>query len=67
MYPELIPAYGRDYKSAKDVKADFEAGKDFIYAEEGRVCNKADLVKAGVKGVNIRFKGLRNLTVVKIK
>lgn len=25
----LIPAYGRDYKSIKAVKQDWEAGKDF--------------------------------------
>ncbi len=28
-YFELQPAYGRDYKSAKDVKADFDNNKDF--------------------------------------
>lgn len=26
----LTPAYGRDYKFAKDVKADWESNKDFI-------------------------------------
>ena len=29
----LIPAYGRDYKSLKEVIADFEAGKDFKIAD----------------------------------
>ena len=28
-YTELLPAYGRDYKSGKAAKEDFLAGKDF--------------------------------------
>jgi hypothetical protein len=44
----LIPAYGRDYKSAKAVKADFDAGKDFMIADfsspdDGRYVNKSQL------------------------
>ena len=27
----LTPAYGRDYKSKKEIMADIAAGKDFIY------------------------------------
>jgi hypothetical protein len=29
----LTPAYGRDYQSAKAVKADWEANKDFVIAD----------------------------------
>lgn len=29
----VTPAYGRDYKSAKEVKADWKAGKDFVIAD----------------------------------
>lgn len=29
----LVPAYGRDYKTAAEVKADWEAGKDFKIAD----------------------------------
>ena len=70
MYPTLTPAYGRDYRSAKAVKADFEAGKDFIMADvdspwSNKPCNKESLIKAGIRAVNIRFKGNANLTVVK--
>jgi len=32
MYTTLIPAYGRDYSTAKAAKADWKAGKDFIIA-----------------------------------
>ena len=30
-------------------------------------CNKSSLIKAGIKAVNIRFKGMANITVIKIK
>ena len=33
MHITLTPAYGRDYKSAKEVKADWKSGKDFIIAD----------------------------------
>jgi len=32
MMTTLIPAYGRDYTTAKKAKADWKAGKDFIIA-----------------------------------
>lgn len=38
----LVPAYGRDYKSIKQVQADFDAGKDFRTAS-GQHINKDDL------------------------
>ena len=66
----LTPAYGRDYKNAKAVKADFEAGKDFIIADffspyDGKPANKQDLLDQ--KQVTIRYNKLRNLVVIKIK
>ena len=46
-----IPAYGRDYKSAKAVKADFAANKDFLICDmfspdDGRYIN-AEQLKPG--------------------
>lgn len=46
-----VPAYGRDYKSAKAVAADFVANKDFricdmFSADDGRYIN-ADQLKKG--------------------
>lgn len=43
-----IPAFGRDYKSAKAVAADFAAGKDFMIcdmfsADDGRYVNAEQL------------------------
>ena len=64
----LTPAYGRDYKSAKAAKADFDAGKDFVLNDisspwDGRPINKHDL--AG-KTVTLRYDRLRKVAVVKV-
>ncbi len=69
MYKTLIPAYGRDYRSAKDAKADFLAGKDFIIADitdryDGKPCSVRDF-DAGT-GITLRFKRLADLTVLKV-
>jgi hypothetical protein len=43
-----MPAYGRDYKSASAVKADWLAGKDFRCAVTGRYLSVRDNVPAQV-------------------
>ena len=68
----LTPAYGRDYKSKKALLEDFNANKDFVindmfHPDNGRVCNKEDLLKDGVKMVSIRYKNLRQITIVPVK
>ena len=60
----VIPAYGRDYKSAKAAKADYIAGKDFIiqaimHPYDGKPANARDLKN---ESVMIRFDGLRKIT-----
>ena len=71
MHPTLTPAYGRDYKSKKAVLADFNADKDFILADissqwDGKPCNRSGLLASGVRAVNIRYKSLRQICVVKL-
>lgn len=44
----VLPAYGLDYKSAKAVKADFDANKDFLICDmfsphDGRYINAEQL------------------------
>lgn len=58
----LLPAYGRTYKNAADVKADYDMGKDFIVSDmsspyDGLPANKQDL--AG-KSVFIRYPSASN-------
>jgi hypothetical protein len=68
----LIPAYGRDYKSAKKVREDWNAGKDFtianiFHANDGLYVNIEDLKRDGKEtSVGIRFKGLREIVVIKV-
>lgn len=63
----LTPAYGRDYKSKAQVEADFNSDKDFIEAQSGRSINKTQIIQMGLREVNIRYKNLRNVLVLKIK
>lgn len=62
----LIPAYGRDYKSAKAARTDWESGKDFRIAtigpDSGAYTSKRDWTG---KHVAIRYNKLTQLTIVK--
>ena len=64
----LSPAYGRDYKSAKEVKADLLSEKDFriesIGPNAGRYCSLRDFPVGQV--LNVRYRGLRQVLVVTV-
>jgi len=49
-YMEVGPAYGRDYKSLKEAKADWDADKDFVVLDwgphEGKYLNKSQATSA---------------------
>ena len=64
----LIPAYGRDYKSAKEVKAALFSGKDFriesIGPNAGRYCSLRDFPVGQV--LNVRYRSLRQVLVVTV-
>ena len=67
----LVPAYGRDYKSRAEVIKDFNENKDFIIADissrwDGKPCNKADLIREGEDKVTIRYSKLQKVAVVEI-
>lgn len=71
MYVVVTPAFGRDYKSAKAAKADWDAGKDFIINDftsrwDGKPINKEDAKGAGIGSVNIRFARGTKVAVVKV-
>ena len=61
----IIPAYGRDYKSAKAVKADYQAGKDFIISD---ISHPYDMKPVSIRDlkqepyVMIRYDKLRKVT-----
>ena len=66
----LVPAYGRDYKNVKDLKADFNADKDFIIADVfhpycGKYANRSDL-KSEERVVHIHYSKNTKVTVINI-
>ena len=66
----VIPAYGRDYKSAKAAREDWANGKDFVIADlfsgdDGRYINIQDC-KAGQR-IGIRYKSLTQQVFVVVK
>ncbi len=67
MTTTLIPAYGRDYKTAQAAKAAWDAGKDWqianmFHPDDGRYTSKADW--AG-ETVLLRFCRLTKITQAK--
>lgn len=65
----LTPAYGRDYKSKKEIMADIAAGKDFIYNDfssphNGRYCSPLTDCQ-GV--VMVRYAKLTKVITVRIQ
>ncbi len=68
----LTPSYGRDYKSKKEVQADWDAGKDFTinsfgHPDDGRQINKQDAEREPGVTYNIRYKRNTQVHVIKIK
>lgn len=66
MYYELTPAYGRDYKTAAEVKRAWLEGQDFEgdYQLGFKPVNINDLPKPAT--VNLRYRGNTMLAVVKV-
>ena len=66
-YLTLIPAYGRDYKSQKEVQDGWQAGHDFqimsLTRAEGSYINKNDAPKGYC--FNIRYKKMTQICVIK--
>jgi hypothetical protein len=70
MFITVVPAYGRDYKSGKDVMEAWNQGKDFQVADmfhpkDGSYINVHDAPK-GVT-INVRYKKLTQIKPIKIK
>jgi hypothetical protein len=68
----LIPAYGRDYRSKKAVQADLDADKDFLIADisspyDGKPINAAQLRAEGVRRVQIRYDRQRKVAIFSVQ
>lgn len=69
----LVPAYGRDYKSKKEVEEAWKLGKDFMISDmsspwDGKMINLQDAKADGsLRQVNIRYKKMTQVTVIDVK
>ena len=68
----LTPAYGRDYKSKKEVQADWDAGKDFVVADmfsgrAGSYITRHEAEHSGITSVNIRYQRNTKVCVIKVQ
>lgn len=63
---ELTPAYGRDFKNAKEAKEAYRNGADFFIPSIGRYASIRDFEKMPKNSVNIilRYSNLRKVTAV---
>ncbi len=64
----VVPAYGRDYKSKREVAAAIEAGHDFTVSDFtnpycGRSVDASDARGAGYEGLRVRYDRLRKQAV----
>lgn len=57
----ILPAYGRDYSSARAAKQAFWAGHDFQLAQTGQYCSMRDFASGAC--AEIRYDRLRKVTV----
>jgi hypothetical protein len=68
----LVPAYGRDYKSKKDLLAAFNENLDFKIQDiscpyDGKYAGKQELLDNGYTTADIRYKKLASVAVVKLQ
>ena len=64
----LVPAYGKDYKSKKEVKEAFDKGKDFRIMDisnpwDGKYASQSELVE--YRQVRIRYDKLRKVCIIR--
>ena len=64
----LVPSHGRDYKNQKEVKAAWNAGKDFIVSDafnrwDGKPANKDSFLKSDT--LMIRYSRLMKIVNVR--
>ena len=65
----IVPSYGRDYKSQKDVLKDWNSNKDFTIRDmssqwDGKQINKSDASNGNVQ-VMIRYSRLMKIVIPK--
>lgn len=65
-YNTVLPAYGRDYTSAKAVKEAWERGDDFKDARTGLYMSKRDVANEPADvHIEVRYAKLRKVVIVR--
>ena len=66
-YLTLLPAYGRDYKSKKQIIDDLNNNKDFLESTSLRAINKQQFEELNISSFNVRYNQQRKIINIKIK
>lgn len=65
-YHTVLPAYGKDYTSAKAVKEAWELGHDFQDARTGQYLSKRDVANEPEDvHIEVRYAKLRKVVIVR--
>lgn len=65
----LVPAYGRDYKSKKALLIDWDSGRDFLIYSTTSYVNQSQLkamARNGITEVRFRYLRLTKLHIIEI-
>jgi hypothetical protein len=68
----LVPAYGRDYKTLKEVLQDWNSGKDFVIQDffsrwDGKPVNRQDVEREGAEtSVMVRYRNQTQIAMIKL-
>ena len=62
----LVPAYGQDYKSKKELLKAWDAIKDFETAF-GQYTSQAELATSGFKNIRVRYDNRQKTVVIPVK
>lgn len=62
----LVPAYGRDYKSKKDVNRSFAEGKDWQCQPQGSYVGLEELRRMGETTVQVRYGKLQKVAILDV-
>lgn len=68
----LVPAYGRDYKSKKEIEGSLIGDLDFQISDmsspdDGRYINLPQIKEAGFTHLNVRYAKLRKVAVIEVE
>ena len=67
---DLVPAYGRDYKSKSALLADWLLGKDFQLVYSGQYTSVRDIQvirDRGISSLNIRYDNMRKKLIINLE